>query len=234
MILEVRVFVFDVQMSRHRLSGIPCFGNMSLSGNTVRRAGVGASSSDTFISGGAVNAMRPDHKVVMPSSSLAAIPEGAATSVLATTSAGNVSAISAPSAVLTPTTVKSSTPGTAVRTSGGPSATVISGAVSSTSTVTSPLPNQVASSVDGRSSSPKHSTSVVSGGTNRTPAPEVATVGTLSSKGPRQLFVVRHGERIDFTFGKDWIQNSFNAAGMISEKQLFRSILLYYALSSDI
>jgi hypothetical protein len=197
---------------------------MSLSGNTVRRAGVGASSSDSLISGGVVNAMRLDHKVVMPSSSLAAIPEGAATSVLASASAGNVSAISTPSAVLTPTTVKTSTPVTVVRT------TVVSSAVSSTSTVASPLPNQVASSGDGRSSSPKHSTSVVSGATTRTPAPEVANVaavGTLSSKGPRQLFVVRHGERIDFTFGKDWIQNSFNAAGMITDKQLFLSILFF-------
>ena len=34
-------------------------------------------------------------------------------------------------------------------------------------------------------------------------------------EGPRKMFVFRHSERVDVTFGKQWIDNSFDPQGMV-------------------
>ena len=36
-------------------------------------------------------------------------------------------------------------------------------------------------------------------------------------EGPRKMFVFRHSERVDVTFGKQWIDNSFDPQGKMGE-----------------
>merc|ERR1712223_333654 len=45
------------------------------------------------------------------------------------------------------------------------------------------------------------------------------SVKKASFRNPRRIFVVRHGERVDFTFNS-WIQNSFNESGQYIRKDL--------------
>jgi len=159
-----------------------------------------------------INGSRSDHKVAMPSSSLAAIPEGTATN--ATSGSGAHSTLSAVQSSSAAGKLSSST-------RVHQQSTQTTGLVVGGSTTAVQEVNRSSVVADGRSSSPKHSagsTSVIGVAAGRMQAvdnvvPPTVTAAT-SIKGPRLLFVVRHGERIDFTFGKDWMQNSFNSAGL--------------------
>jgi len=159
-----------------------------------------------------INGARPDHKVAMPSSSLAAIPEVTATSA--------TSGFGVPSASTSMPSSSSTSKQTASARMHQQSTQTTGSVVGGGTTVVHEVTRSSAVA-DGRSSSPKHSvgaTSIVGSAAGRMQAvdnvvPPSVTAAT-SIKGPRLLFVVRHGERIDFTFGKDWMQNSFNFAGL--------------------
>jgi len=200
------VYGLCIQMSRlNRLA----YANVAGFNKTLLHQTLGASPELAFAAG--INGSRSDHKVAMPSSSLAAIPEGTVTSMTSGSGVPNTSS-ALPSS--SGASKLSSSPRVHQQ------STQTTGFVGGGGTATGQEVNRSSLAADGRSSSPKHSagsTSVVSTAVGRVQAvdnvvPPTVTAAT-SIKGPRLLFVVRHGERIDFTFGKDWMQNSFNSAG---------------------
>jgi len=187
------------------------YANVAIFNRTLLRQSPAASADPASAAAG-VNGSRSDHKVALPSSSLAAIPEGTVTNVASGSSVPNMSSAlpSFSGAVKLSSAARvhqQSTQTTSSMVSGGGTAAAHDVSRSSLAG-------------DGRSSSPKHSAGNVNivAAAGRVQAvdnviPPTVTAAT-SIKGPRLLFVVRHGERIDFTFGKDWMQNSFNAAGL--------------------
>jgi len=209
-LLALLLLVLCFQMSRlNRLA----YANVAGFNKTLLYQTMSMSPELAFAAG--INGARSDHKVAMPSSSLAAIPEGTATS--ATSGSGVPSTLSA-----VPSSSVASKVSSSARTHQQSTQTTVSGGTTIVHEV-----NRSSVVADGRSSSPKHSagsTGGVGANAGRVQAvdnvvPPTVTAAT-SIKGPRLLFVVRHGERIDFTFGKDWMQNSFNFAGWCSTVHL--------------
>lgn len=203
-----------IQMSRlNRLT----YANVAGFNKTLLHQTLGASPELALAAG--INGSRSDHKVAMPSSSLAAIPEGTVTS---TTSSSGVPTTS--SALLSSAGASKLSSSARVHQQSTQTTGLVGGGTAAVQEV-----NRSSLAADGRSSSPKHSagsTNVIGTAVGRVHAvdnviPRTVTAAT-SIKGPRLLFVVRHGERIDFTFGKDWMQNSFNSAGLCCTVRLLR------------